>query len=134
MPEQSRRTERVNELLRNEISELIRRQLKDPRLAGMVTVTEVTTAPDLSSARVFVSVMGSDEEKQASLQTLRRAAGFFHRKLLRLRMRRVPELDFRLDTSLERGDRVLGLLRELEQDRRPPSEGSAEVEAGGSES
>ncbi len=134
MPEPTRRTERINELLRDEISELIQRQLKDPRLAGMVTVTEVVTAPDLSTAKVYVSVMGSDEEKQSSLQTLRHAAGFFHRKLLRLRMRRVPELDFRLDVSLERGDRVLGLLRELEQGRQPQSGGSAEIEAGGSDS
>ena len=118
--------ERINELLREEISSLIRRELKDPRLAGMVSITDVETAPDLSTARVFASVMGSDDEKQTTLDTLRRAAGFFRRLLReRLRLRRVPELEFRLDISLERGDRVLDILRQLEREQQEAGKGEA---------
>lgn len=111
----SRRLERLNELLRDEISDLIRREIRDPRLAGIITVTEVETAIDLSTAKVFVSVMGSEEDRKAVLAALHGAAGFFHKLLLpRLRVRRVPDLLFRADTSLERGDRVLNLLRQIQ--------------------
>jgi ribosome-binding factor A len=111
----SRRIERINEQLREEISDLIRRELKDPRLAGIVSITDVKTVPDLSLARVFISVLGDEEQAQASLKTLDHAAGFLRRRLTgRLRLRRVPEIMFRLDTSIERGDRILGLLREIE--------------------
>ena len=124
--EQSRRLVRINEQLREEVAELIGRQLKDPRLQGMVSVTAVQATPDLATAKVFVSVMGSEEEKSTSLRTLQHAAGFFRHELReRLSLRRVPELDFRLDTSIEQGDHVLGLLRELrrEQPRQAGSEG-----------
>jgi ribosome-binding factor A len=114
----SRRIERINELLRDELSELIRRELKDPRVAGIVTVTEVEAAPDLSAAKVFVSVMGSEEDKRTSLKTLRHAARFFRHMLIdRLHLRRVPDLDFRLDLSIERGDRLMSVLRELEREQ-----------------
>ncbi|MCL5109319.1 MAG: 30S ribosome-binding factor RbfA [Chloroflexi bacterium] len=108
------------------MADLIGRQLKDPRLQGMVSVTAVQSTPDLATARVFVSVMGSEEEKKTSLRTLQHAAGFFRHELReRLSLRRVPELDFRLDTSIEQGDHVLGLLRELrrEQPRQAGDEG-----------
>jgi ribosome-binding factor A len=123
----SRRIERINEQLREEISDLIRRELKDPRLAGIVSITDVKTVPDLSLARVFISVLGDEEQAQASLKTLDHAAGFLRRRLTgRLRLRRVPEIMFRLDTSIERGDRILGLLREIEvQDS-----GNTELEEG----
>ncbi|MHB1007217.1 MAG: 30S ribosome-binding factor RbfA [Chloroflexota bacterium] len=121
--EPSRRVERLNELLRDEISDLIRRELKDPRVAGLITVTQVETAPDLSAARVFISVLGSEEDQKASFAVLRRAAGFFRHQLLpRLSLRRVPELEFLLDRSIERGDRILGILRQIEAEQpRQPS-------------
>ena len=113
----SRRVERINEQLRAEISDLIRRELKDPRLAGLVSITSVEVTPDLSTAKVYASVMGSDEDQKASLQTLRRAAGFFRHELMaRLTLRRVPELTFLVDPSIERGDHILDLLRGLRQD------------------
>lgn len=116
--ESSRRIERVNELLREEVSYLIRRELKDPRLAGLISVTAVEAVPDLSFARVHVSVMGDEEQKKASLQTLHRAAGFFRRRLTeRMHIRRVPDLAFQLDPSIERGARILSILREIEQER-----------------
>lgn len=113
----SHRMERVNEQLRDEISNLIAREMKDPRLRGMVSVTTVETSPDLRRARVFVSVLGTDGERDDSLVALRRAAGFFRHELgERLRMKRTPEIDFRLDVSIERGARIMSLLREVQSE------------------
>ncbi|MFQ5825891.1 MAG: 30S ribosome-binding factor RbfA [Dehalococcoidia bacterium] len=110
----SRRTQRVNDLLREEISDLLLRQAKDPRLSGFVTVMEVATSPDLRQATVFVSVMGSEEEKKSALEGLSAASRFFRRELTRrLRMRRVPELSFCFDTSIERGAHLLDLIRKV---------------------
>jgi ribosome-binding factor A len=121
--EQSRRLVRLNEQLREEIADLIRRGLKDPRLAGLVSITAVEAAADLSTAKVYVSVMGSEEDKKASLNTLRHAAGFFRHELTeRLTLRRVPELAFLLDQSIERGDHLLDLLRDMRREQEPSSE------------
>lgn len=112
----SRRVERLNELFRSEISELLRRELKDPRLGSMVTITSVQTAPDLHHARVFVSVLGSQTEQRQTIEALRHASGFLRRELAsRLDLRTVPELEFRLDESIARGERILQLLREVNQ-------------------
>lgn len=109
----TRRTERINELLREELSDLLRRQVKDPRLGGLVTVTEVEVSVDLRHARVFVSVMGSDEEREDAFRGLEAARPFLRRELgRRLSMRRTPELSFRRDDSLERGARLLALIEE----------------------
>ncbi len=105
------RIERVNSLIRQEISELLQRQVKDPRLGNFITVTEVSTSPDLKYARVFVSRIGSKEEKQETLSVLASAAGFFRRELaVRLKLRYIPELSFQWDDSIERGDRLLQLI------------------------
>ena len=109
----TRRTERINELLREELSDLLRRQVKDPRLGGLVTVTEVEVSVDLRNARVFVSVMGSDEERENAFRGLEAARPFLRRELgKRLSMRRTPDLSFRRDDSLERGARLLALIEE----------------------
>ncbi len=116
----TRRTQRVNELLREQISELLLRQAKDPRLTGIVTITEVSTSPDLRQATVFVSIMASPEERQTTLQGLSAASRFLRRELTRrLSMRRVPELSFVADESIERGAHLLDLIREV----GPPAEG-----------
>lgn len=87
-------------------------ELKDPRIAGMVTVTEVRVSPDLKQARVYVSVLGSDAEQQSTLKGLEAAAGFIRHELAeRLRMRRSPEMLFVLDHSEEYGQRIEQLLR-----------------------
>ena len=113
----TRRVERINELLRDELSQLIGRELKDPRLAGLISITEVETTSDLRHAKVFVSVFGSDEERQSSLAALRSAAGFLrHEVAQRIEIRHMPELDFRLDASIERGDRILRLLRQVAEE------------------
>jgi ribosome-binding factor A len=109
----SRRTERLNDQLREEISDLLQRELRDPRIGGLVSITEVDVAPDLSHAKVFVSVLGTPEEKASTLAALHAAAGFVRRELRRrLTIRRMPELTFLPDDSMERGARILSLLDE----------------------
>jgi len=111
----SRRTERVNELLREEISALIALGLKDPRMGtGLVTVTEVQVSPDLRNATVFVSHLGDEEERADVLVALNHAAHHLHTELLRrLAMRRVPALRFRFDPSIERGARLTRLINRV---------------------
>jgi len=113
----TRRTERINDQLREEISDLLWRELKDPRIGGLVTITEVDVTPDLSHAKVFVSVMGTAEEKASTLRALTAAARFLQRELLRrLTIRRMPELEFMPDDSMERGARILSLLDQTKED------------------
>jgi ribosome-binding factor A len=109
----TRRTERINDLLREEISELVQRELKDPRLGGLVSITEVDISPDLRNAKVYVSVLGTKEERDDTFRGLRAAGHFMQRELRkRLTIRRIPELSFHHDTSIEEGARVLALLNE----------------------
>jgi ribosome-binding factor A len=112
------RIERVNNLIRREISELIQRQVKDPRLNTFVTVTEVDTSPDLKYAKIFVSCISGKEEEQNTLKVLNAAAGFLRTELARnLRLRRVPELSFHWDDSIEQGDRILRLLDQVSSEQ-----------------
>jgi ribosome-binding factor A len=107
----TRRTERINDLLREEISQLVLREMKDPRLGGLVTITEVDVSPDLRNAKVMVSVLGTDEESANTMRALRAASHFIVRELRkRLVIRRIPDLVFQRDTSIEEGARVLALL------------------------
>ncbi len=110
------RIERVNSLIRQEISDLLQRQVNDPRLGNFIAVTEVFTSPDLKSAKVFVSHIGSEEEKQKTLSVLASASSFFRRELgRRMKLRYTPELIFQWDDSIERGDRLLQLIDKLPQ-------------------
>ena len=110
----TRRILRLNGLIREELAELLRREMRDPRLGALISITEVETTPDLATARVYFSVLGSDEETAEALRALRHAAGYLRRELgTRLRLRHTPALDFRLDPSLARGARVLELLHEI---------------------
>ncbi|MEW6034486.1 MAG: 30S ribosome-binding factor RbfA [Chloroflexota bacterium] len=105
------RMPKVNHLIQRELSELLRREAKDPRLTSMMTVTAVSTSADLSRAKVFVSIMGAAEEKKRVLDGLRAASKFFRRELAaRLYLRRMPELDFCQDDSIERGAHLLELI------------------------
>ena len=110
----TRRRERVGELIREELSDLIRREVKDPRLSGLISVTEVVTSPDLRHARVFVSIMGTEEEKQQVEKGLAAAKGFLRKGLgERLTLRYTPDLIFQRDESIERGSRLLQLIEEV---------------------
>jgi len=107
------RQERVEEFLRAEICEIMRREIKDPRL-GFVTITEVQVTKDLRHANVFISVMGDDQQKQASLSVLQRAAGFIRGEFGRhAHLKTIPELSFKFDTAVERGARIFELLQQV---------------------
>ena len=110
----SRRIERLNDLIQEEISELIRRQTKDPRLDCFLTVTRVDTSAELRHAKIFISIMGGDEEKKNAMDGLGSASGFLYRELRgRLSLHRTPQLIFLLDDSIERGSQVLDLMKEV---------------------
>ncbi len=113
----SRRSERASKLIQREISGLLEREVNDPRLGRLISVTEVTLSPDLKQARVFVSTMGSDANKEDMLAGLHDAAGFLRRELAsHLKLRYAPELSFHYDDSIERGARLLKTISELTPD------------------
>lgn len=120
----SRRRVQLADFLRDEISEILQREMKDPRL-GLVSVTRVELSPDLRYAKVFVSVLGSEEERQETMKALSGAAGFV-RYLLKPRMhvRHVPEVTFRLDRSMEHAEQIQRTLNELraQQEARAAAE------------
>ena len=116
------RIERLNSLLRQEISDIIQRQVKDPRLGVFVSVTAVDVSSDLKFAKVFISCMGSENEKKDTLKALASAAGFIRHELgNRMQARRIPELSLRLDDTIEKADRVLRLIDQIseEEDTEP---------------
>jgi ribosome-binding factor A len=108
-----KRSERLGELILAEISDLIRRDIKDPRV-GFVTLTRVEMSDDLRYAKVFVSSLGSEQEKARTLQGLSSATGYMRRHLGRaLHLRYTPEITFLIDESLEHGAKIAQLLRQL---------------------
>jgi ribosome-binding factor A len=107
------RVHRVGEQIKKELSLLLQNEFKDPRL-GFITVTGVEATNDLSQATVYLSVLGSDEQKAESLEALARGKGFLRSELgRRIRLRHVPELIFKFDTSVDYGSRIEQLLRQL---------------------
>ena len=115
----NRRVSRVNELIRGELSEIIQRSLKDPGVSqGMLSITEVMIASYFSYATVYVSHLGSDEERKESLAGLDRATHWLERELYRrLSIKRTPRLVFRHDDSIERGIRISETLQSFEDKR-----------------
>ncbi len=112
------RTARVDQLLQEEISRIVTREVQDPRI-GFATITRVETSPDLRHARVWVSLIGQPDERKQTFRALARAMPFVRRELGVLRLRRIPELHLELDDSVERGTRVLHILDDLEAGREP---------------
>src|SRR3989454_11357515 len=111
------RQEKLGELIAVELSELIRTRLKDPRI-GFASITHVEVSGDLRHAKVFVSVMGTEKEQTATIQALKHATGFLRSQLAsRITLRYMPELVFKLDTSIEQGTRILELIREIENEK-----------------
>ena len=121
---QSRRVERVASLIRREISELLIGGIKDERVnQGMVSVTTVEVAGDLQHCKIFVSVFGSDADKEQAMAGLSSASAFVKGELSRrLKMRRTPQVVFVLDRGIEKGTTVLGLLNRLEDERQEKGE------------
>lgn len=110
------RQQRLGDLLREELSQLILRELEDPRI-GFVTLTEVRMSGDLRHARVYVSVYGTEEEERQTLEALSHAEGFLKRQIgRRLHLRYVPDLTFVVDDTLKRSARIEALLEDLGSD------------------
>ena len=115
-----RRVDRVASLIRREVSELLVNGIKDERVTlGMVSVTEVEVAGDLQHCKIFVSIFGSEEDRQQALAGLRSASSYVKGELSRrLNMRRTPEVVFQLDRGIEKGTAVIGLLNRLGEERQ----------------
>ena len=111
----NRRIERVNELLRKEISEVISFSIKDTRFPHMVSITRVDTSPDLRNARAYVSVLGSTTEKMSALKILRSASGFIRKTMIqsKISLKSIPSVDFVLDNAIEQGGEVLNLISKV---------------------
>src|SRR4030043_2335429 len=109
-----RRTERINSIIQQEISDLLREQMNSPRLTSFISITKVSTSPDLKHAKVFISTLGDKVNKDEILQGFTAASGFLRRQLAnRLELKHTPELSFHLDDSIERGAEVLKLIEQL---------------------
>ena len=116
----STRPSRVGDQLRAEISDLIARQVHDPGI-GFLTITQVTVSPDLQVARVYYTTLGDERARRDTAKALGRATPFLRRQIgSRLRLKRVPSLEFFFDESIERGDRIERILNELSADRAEP--------------
>ena len=121
----SRRTDRINGLLRQEISRLLSRELNDPRLSGVVSITRVETSSDLRVSRVYVSVLGGSDDKDAVLKGISSAGGFIRREMRdRLSLKYIPDLRFTLDESMEEAQHIQRLM-----DRLSSTEDSREAAA-----
>ncbi len=108
------RSERVADLLKKEVAAMLFREIKDPRVQGIVTVISVKVTRDLRHAEFFVTVLGGHLEEKAALKGLHKASGFIRRSLgKRLRMRRIPELHFKLDETVKAQERIEGLLKKI---------------------
>jgi ribosome-binding factor A len=107
------RQDQLGEVITHELSDLIRTRMKDPRI-GFASITDVEVTADLHQAKVFVSVMGSEEERRATLAALQHAGGFLRHELAqRLTVRHTPELVFRLDDSIAHGVHVIDLINQV---------------------
>lgn len=126
-----KRTPRLNEQLRREIIDIVRNHARDPRI-GMVTVTDVMVAADLGSARVYVTALGTEEEKAATVAGLKGASAFIRSELgKRLSIRQIPELRFELDQTLEHAHRIEELLGVVREQERAADEMRSEGGTGG---
>lgn len=111
----TRRTEKLQEFIKEQVSEILRQQVKDPRI-GFVSITDVEVSVDRRHARIFVSVLGGGDAKTASMAGLQSAQRYIRGELgRRLQMRHTPEITFKLDESIERGSRVVSLIRDVTQ-------------------
>ena len=116
---QGRRIDRIEEQLRIELSEIIEREIQDPRI-GLTTVTAVKVSPDLRHARVFVTVLGDAAQRKRALEGLHSATSFARRSLSKRlhHMRRIPELSFDYDESVEKGIRIEELLDQIKHEEK----------------
>ncbi|WP_409292342.1 30S ribosome-binding factor RbfA [Peribacillus sp. SCS-26] len=112
----SLRANRVGEQMKKELSEIIGRKIKDPRI-GFVTVTDVEVTGDLQQAKVYISVLGDEEQRQNTLKGLAKAKGFIRSEIgQRIRLRKTPEIFFEFDESVDYGNRIENLLTQIHKD------------------
>lgn len=128
----SQRPTRVGDQIREEIAQLLAREVHDPGI-GFLTITQVSVTADLQLARVNYTTLGDQKARKDSQRALERAAPFLRRQLgRRLRLRRIPELQFYFDESVERGDRIERILQEIKAEQRPEGDHPA-PEGGGAD-
>ncbi|HVB75914.1 MAG TPA: 30S ribosome-binding factor RbfA [Ktedonobacteraceae bacterium] len=121
------RQEKLGELFAAELSDLLRTRVKDPRV-GFASITHVEVSGDYRHAKIFVSVMGNEDEQANTMTALKHATGFLRRELAsRITLRYMPEIVFKLDTSIETGSRILELIREMENEKAGESGVEEEV-------
>jgi ribosome-binding factor A len=112
----SHRANRVGEQMKKELSDIIGRKIKDPRI-GFVTVTDVQVTGDLQQAKVYISVLGDEEQRENTLKGLAKAKGFIRSEVgQRIRLRKTPEIIFEWDESMEYGNRINTILHQLHND------------------
>ena len=129
MPNNLHRQEKLGELIAAELSELLRTRVKDPRV-GFASITRVEVSGDLRHAKVHVSIMGSPEEREETMKGLKNASGFLRHDLAtRIVLRYMPDISFKLDTSIEEGSRILELIHKVvSEDERLAKEAQATLE------
>ena len=129
----SRRVDRINGLLREEISSLLIREIKDPRLNALLTITHVKTSSDLRNAKVYLSVLGNHEDNINALQGIRSAATFLRKQLRdRLRLKYIPFLTFEIDDSIENSDHIFRLMDQAREESRSVSLSEEDLTGGAS--
>ncbi|RFU67813.1 30S ribosome-binding factor RbfA [Bacillus sp. V59.32b] len=115
----SLRANRVGEQMKKELSEIIGRKIKDPRI-GFVTVTDVAVTGDLQQATVYISVLGDEEQRENTLKGLAKAKGFIRSEIgQRIRLRKTPELAFEFDESISYGNKIDTLIHQIHSEEKP---------------
>ena len=121
------RVRRVAEQVKKDVSQIIGNEMKDPRLAGITSVTDVQLSRDLRYASIYVSIFGSDQVKEETLQTLIKATGFIRTEIgKRIRLRYTPEINFFLDNSIEYGAHIERVIKSLKEDEKSENDRSSE--------
>lgn len=121
------RVRRVAGQIKKDVSQIIGAQIKDPRIAGITSVTEVQLSKDLRYASIYISIYGSDTDKEETLQTLSRAAGFIRSEIgRRIRLRYIPEINFFLDNSIEYGAHIDSVIESLKKEENSDNDRSAQ--------
>jgi|SRR5690625_5263133 len=111
----NKRVNRISEQVKKEVGDILNTKLKDPRI-GFVTVTDVEVTNDLQQATIFISILGDEEEKESTLVGLTKASGFIRSEIgKRIQLRKTPEIKFSYDESLEYGNKIESILRELKE-------------------
>ena len=127
MRKNSHRMIRVNEEVKIELSAIIQREVKDPRIDSLVSVVAVDTTGDLKECKVYISVLGDEEKRAQTMEGLKSSAGFIRRELAhRLNLRNTPNLHFMLDTSIERGVEMAKLIRDVRLEDESQSSDTSE--------